>query len=93
MKTFLIAPALLTSLALTDAATSPARAGGGDLGAGLIGGLAVGTIIGAAATAPRYYPPPPVYVAPAPTCYWTRREPVWDAHRGVWIYPAFQVCE
>jgi hypothetical protein len=52
MKTFLLAPALVTSLALTDAATSPARAGGGDIGAGLIGGLAVGTIIGAAGHRP-----------------------------------------
>ena len=62
-------------------------------GAGLIGGLAVGTIIGAAATAPRYYPPPPVYVAPAPYCYWTRGEPVWDGYRGVWTYPSVRVCE
>jgi hypothetical protein len=93
MKTFLIAPALVTSLALTSAATLPARAGGGDLGAGLIGGLAVGTIIGAAATAPRYHPPPPVYVAPAPYCYWTRGEPVWDGYRGVWTYPSVRVCE
>jgi hypothetical protein len=93
MKTFLVAPALVTFLALTGAATLPARAGGGDLGAGLIGGLAVGTIIGAAATAPRYYPPPPVYVAPAAYCYWTRGEPVWDGYRGVWTYPSIRVCE
>jgi hypothetical protein len=93
MKTFALAPALVTSVVLTGAATLPARAGGGDLGAGLIGGLAVGTIIGAAATAPRYYPPPPVYVAPAPYCYWTRGEPVWDGYRGVWTYPSVRVCE
>jgi hypothetical protein len=90
MKKFLIASALVTSLALTSAATLPAHAG--DLGAGLISGLAVGTIIGTAATAPRYYPPPPVYVAPAP-CYWTRGEPVWDGYRGVWTYPSVRVCE
>jgi hypothetical protein len=93
MKTFLLAPMLVTCLALTGAATLPARAGGGDLGAGLIGGLAVGTIIGAAATAPRYYPPPPVYVAPASYCYWTRGEPLWDGYRGVWTYPSVRVCE
>ncbi len=82
------------SLAFTNVATAPAYAGGGDVAAGLIGGLAAGTIIGAAVTAPRYYaPPPPVYVAPSPACYWTRGQPVWDAYRGVWVYPSVQVCE
>src|SRR5215472_15831013 len=66
VKRLLLAPALVTSLALTSAATLPARAGGGDLGAGLVAGVVTGTIIGAAVTAPRYYPPPPAYVAPAP---------------------------
>jgi len=92
MKGLFLAPALMGSLALTTA-TSPARAGGGDVAAGLVGGLAAGAIIGAAVAGPRYYaPPPPVYVAPAP-CYWTRGEPVWDGYRGVWTYPAVRVCE
>ena len=52
MKRFFLMAAIVTSLAISCAATTPVRAGGGDLGAGLIGGLAVGTIIGAAATAP-----------------------------------------
>src|SRR5215472_10260237 len=64
MKRFFRTAAMVTSLAISSAATTPVLAGDGDLGAGLIGGLAIGTIIGAAATAPRYYPPPPVYVAP-----------------------------
>jgi hypothetical protein len=81
-------------LALGSAATTPVRAGGGDVAAGLLGGLAAGTIIGVAAAGPRYYPPPPpVYVVPGPACYWTRGQPVWDAYRGVWTYPAVQVCE
>jgi hypothetical protein len=39
--------------------TTTVRAGGGDVAAGLIGGLAAGTIIGAAVAGPRYYTPPP----------------------------------
>jgi hypothetical protein len=92
MKRFLLLPAAVM-LGLTSASTVPVQAGGGDVAAGLIGGLAAGTIIGAAVTAPRYYGPPPVYVAPAPYCYWTRGQPVWDGYRGVWTYPAVQVCE
>jgi len=90
MKRFLLL--LVATLALTSAATTPVRAGGGDVAAGLIGGLAAGTIIGAAVTAPRYGPPP-VYVVPGPYCYWTRGEPVWDGYRGLWTYPAVRVCE
>ena len=78
---------------------SATRAGGGDVAAGLFGGLAAGAIIGAA-TAPRayyygpppaYYGPPPVYVAPAPECYWTRGEPVWNGY--AWVRPRVQVCD
>jgi hypothetical protein len=94
MKTFLLTPTVVASLVYSSAASMPAHAGGGDVAAGLVGGLAAGTIIGAAVAAPRYYaPPPPVYVAPGPTCYWTRGQPVWDAYRGVWVYPSVQVCE
>src|SRR5262249_55230993 len=50
MKRFLLLP-VLVMLALTGTATTPVRAGGGDVAAGLIGGLAAGTIIGAAVTA------------------------------------------
>jgi hypothetical protein len=85
---------MVSALALTSAATTPVRAGGGDVAAGVIGGLAAGTIIGAAVAGPRYYAaPPPVYVAPGPACYWARGQPVWDGYRGVWTYPAVQVCE
>ena len=86
---------LLAVVALANAgvAATPVRAGGGDVAAGLIGGLAAGTIIGAAVTAPRYYGPPPVYVAPAPYCYWTQGEPVWDGYRGMWTYPPVRVCQ
>jgi hypothetical protein len=33
------------------------------------------------------------YVVPAPYCYRTREEPVWDGYRGVWTYPNIRVCE
>src|SRR6266481_9906155 len=67
--------------------------------AGIVGGLAVGTLFGAAvASGPRYYAPAPVYVAPAPVyvapdCYWTRGAPVWDGYRGIWYRPRIQVCD
>jgi hypothetical protein len=74
---------------------APAQAGnGGAVAAGVLGGLAVGAIIGgAAAQQPRYYAPAPVYAVPPPSCYWTRGEPVWDGYRGVWRRPRVQVCD
>ena len=76
---------------------APAQAGsnGGAVAAGVIGGLAVGGLLGAAAAQqqPRYAPEP-VYVAPPPPrCYWTRGEPVWDGYRGAWVRPRVQVCD
>jgi hypothetical protein len=88
---------VLVTAAAMGAATlpAPAQAGnGGAVAAGVIGGLAVGGLLGAAAAQPRYYAPAPVYVAPPPpSCYWTRGEPVWDAYRGVWVRPRVQVCD
>lgn len=75
-----------------------ASAGSGDVAAGIVGGLAVGTILGAAAAQPRVYAPAPVYVEPAPVymaprCYWTRGEPMWDGYRGAWVRPRVRVCD
>jgi hypothetical protein len=73
-----------------------ARADNGQVAAGVIGGLAVGTLFGAAMAQPRYYAPAPVYVAPpqpGPACYWTRGRPMWDEYRGVWVRPRIQVCD
>jgi hypothetical protein len=90
------------AVAATIGATIPstARADNGRITAGVIGGLAVGTLLGAAATAPRpyYYAPAPVYVEPAPVyeeprCYWTRGAPVWDDWRGIWYRPRVEVCD
>jgi hypothetical protein len=89
---------VLVAAATMGAAVLPpsAQAGsnGGAVAAGVIGGLAVGAIVGsAAASQPRYYAPAPVYAAPPPRCYWTRGEPVWDGYRGAWIRPRVQVCD
>jgi hypothetical protein len=95
MKRLSIVPAVVASLAFSSVASTPVRAGGGDVAAGVIGGLAAGTIIGAAVAGPHYYapppPPPPLYAVPA--CYWTQGQPVWDPYRGVWTYPPVRVCE
>jgi hypothetical protein len=89
---------LLVASSLCLLSPNPASAGGGDVAAGLLGGLAIGTFLGATAPPPQYYAPPPVYLAPPPpayvrTCYWTRGEPVWDGYRGTWFRPRMQVCE
>jgi len=90
MKRLIIAFAAAAALAVL-APSQPAHANGSGVAAGLIGGLAAGTIIGAAVAQPRYY-----YYEPAPVasgCYWTRGAPVWDGWRGVWVRPRVQVCD
>ena len=96
-KRMLLICATVSALAFA----SPAQAGGGGVAAGIVGGLAVGTILGAAAAQPRvYYPPPPppvyveevapVYAAP-PRCHWAHGEPVWDGYR--WVSSRMRVCD
>jgi hypothetical protein len=100
MKQAFLIVATLSVISLT-AATQPVQAGGngGAVAAGVLGGLAVGAIVGGAAAQPRYYAPPPAYVYEpepvyaAPHCYYTRGEPVWDAYRGVWMRPRIHVCD
>jgi len=87
---------VLATVATMGATTLPAQAGGngGAVAAGVIGGLAVGGLLGAAAASQPRYAPEPVYVAPPPPrCYWTRGEPVWDGYRGAWVRPRVQVCD
>ncbi len=86
-----LAAGLAAFTVFSGLSTTPATAGGGDVAAGLLGGLAVGTIVGSAVAQPRYYyyPPPPVYV-PGPRC-WFEREHVWDGY-GYVIQPV-RVCE
>jgi hypothetical protein len=98
-KALIVATA--AALAFAGTVSQPAQAGdrGGAIAAGVLGGLAVGAMVGAAASQPRYAPPPayvvdePVYAAPPPRCYWTRGEPTWDGYRGVWVRPRVHVCD
>jgi hypothetical protein len=81
------------ALAIALSCMAPNVAAAGDhFAAGLIGGLAAGTLFGIAASSPPpvYYVGPPPYV---PSCYWTRGRPVWDGYRGIWIRPRIQVCD
>jgi hypothetical protein len=84
MKTLIGAGLVLSLLA----APIQARAEGGQIAAGIIGGLAAGAIIGSMVRPP----PPPVYYAPAPTCYLAPGAPVWDQWRGTWVRPQVRVC-
>jgi hypothetical protein len=81
-----------------------AQAENGQVAAGILGGLAAGALLGAAARpappppayyypAPAYAAPPPAYVVPPPTCYFTPGAPVWDSFRGMWVRPRVQVCD
>lgn len=92
--------AAMIGAALT-APTAPAEARDrGAVAAGIIGGVAAGTLLGAAIAQPRpYYAPAPVYVEPEPVyvapppprCFWARGEPEWDGYR--WVRPRMRVCE
>jgi hypothetical protein len=99
MTKILMVCATAAALAFTAAAPQPAQArDGAAVAAGVLGGLMVGGMIGAAAAQqPRYAPPPPAYVYDephyAPRCYMTRGEPVWDGYRGVWVRPRVRVCD
>jgi hypothetical protein len=95
MRKFLM-PLVAGGVAATALVVPPSasRADDGQVAAGIIGGLAAGALLGAAASQPPLYgAPAPVYVAPPPSCYWTRGEPMWDAYRSAWIRPRIQVCD
>jgi hypothetical protein len=91
-KTFAALVAVATvagSLAVAPAA----KAGDGQIAAGVAGGLIGGALLGGAIAASR---PAPVYVAPAPVyveeapCRWGR-ERFWDGYG--WRYRRIQVCD
>jgi hypothetical protein len=75
------------------ALSNEARADGGDLAAGLFGGLVAGAIVGSALAPPP--PPVPVYVGPAPyyapppVCF--GRAQVFDPYYGVYRWQRVQV--
>jgi len=98
------AAAVLAVSTLSSPTPAEARCVGCAVGAGVIGGLAAGAIIGGAIanSGPRYYGPAPGYVvyegygAPYPAAcpggYWARR-PVRDGYGNVvgWSRPRF-IC-
>ncbi len=92
-KTLTAIAAAATLAVAAVAAPQPAQARGGRIAAGIIGGLAVGAIIGAAANNGYYdpgytYGPAPAYYGPE--CYWTRervRTP-WG-----WHFRRVRVCD
>ena len=93
-KTLTALAAVATLAVAAVAAPQPAEARGGALAAGIIGGLAVGAIVGsAAANGPYYgpgyyYGPGPVYYRPH--CFWTRQR-VWDGWG--WYSRRVRVCD
>jgi hypothetical protein len=96
MNKTLIAIAAAATLGLaTVAAPQPAEARGGRIAAGIIGGLAIGGILGAAAAHGPYYGPGPYYYGPGPVyygpdCYFTRQR-YWDGWR--WRFERVRVCD
>jgi hypothetical protein len=90
---------ILTSIAMVGAqvASLPgnARADNGQIAASILGGLAAGTILGAATTSlPQYYAPvhiEPVYAEPH--CFWPRGELVWNDRRQAWVRSGVPVCD
>ncbi len=99
MKRTLLALAAAASLGIAATVTpGTAHAGGGcfgcAVGAGILGGLFAGAIIGSAAAGAPYYdgPPPVYYDEPGPGCYYTR-ERVWDPYVGAYRRgPRVLVC-
>jgi len=92
--TTLAAAATLAVAAVATPTTADARCRGCGIAAGVIGGLAVGAIIGSAAAGAYgphygYYGPGPYY-AYGPRCFWTR-ERVWNGHR--WRLARVRVCD
>src|SRR5271168_3269652 len=67
MKKIILAAVM--SLALAGSQVQTAQAGGWPIAAGVIGGLAVGTAIGASVAHPVYYAPAPAYYYPPTTYY------------------------
>jgi hypothetical protein len=88
--------AIAVAATIAVAAPQPAEARGGRIAAGIIGGLAVGALIGAAANNGYYYGyGPGYYYGPRPVyyggdCYLTRQR-FWDGYR--WHYRRVQVCD
>lgn len=98
MKKAILVLAAAASLAAMAPNSANAYCRGCAVGAGVIGGLAAGAIIGSAIAQPRpyYYEPAPVYVAPppayvdGPVCHIERHQ-YWDGYGYRWR--RVQVCD
>src|SRR5258708_9529645 len=90
MRKLLVSLLITGSLCLTFTPRT-AVAGSGEVAAGIVGGLAVGTLFGAAvAGGPPHYQPAPGYVSPppaslAPQCYWTPAPPPLERDCGAFV--------
>lgn len=77
-------------------APTTSRADGGQIAAGVAGGLLGGMLLGGALAPRPYYAPAPVYVDPDPVyvrrCYWSYGEPYWDDWQERWRRPRVRVC-
>jgi hypothetical protein len=94
MKKLILTAAAIAALSTATVMSSPANAycRGCGVGAGLIGGLAAGAIIGSAVANSRpapVYEAEPVYEA-RPVCHWARSEPYWDGYG--WVRRRVRVC-
>jgi hypothetical protein len=91
MKKTVSAILAVATIAGSMAAAMPARAGGGDVAAGVAGGLIGGAILGSAiaGSRPAYAAPAPVYVE-EPACRLVR-ERFWDGYG--WRVRRVQVCD
>lgn len=99
MKKILIATAAAAALTIaTVAAPQKAEARHGHIAGAVIGGLAAGALLGAAAAnGPYYYGGGPYYYGPGPyaayygpDCYWTRHR-VWTGYG--WGWRRVRVCD
>ncbi len=101
LKVIALAAVALSASALPG--TAEARCSGCAVGAGVVGGLALGAIIGSsiANSQPRYYEPAPVYVEPprayyapeyveGPVCH-VERQRFWDGYG--WRHRRVEVCD
>lgn len=93
---------VLATVALAAGLSTPqayAHGNGGDIAAGIIGGIIIGGILQQHTPPqyPPYYPTPPVVGYPPPPvviqspCYWTQ-EPLYDAWGRVITYRQVRVC-
>ena len=89
MKKALVACATAATIAAAALAPTHAEARGGAVAAGIIGGLALGAIIGSAAAQGPYYAPGPAYYGPGPGCSWQTQR-VWDGYG--WRFNRVRVC-